>query len=470
MRQHCVVVGAGISGLAAAWHLKNHYPQVRVTVVDSADRVGGKIAAGAISGLAPLDVGAESVLARRPEALDLIEQVGLGSQVVHPKTSTASIWSRGSLRSMPPRTLLGIPSDPQTLLGLLSAEEVERVRREVIPAPAAGVVDISIGDLVSLRLGDAVVDRLIEPLLGGVYAGHSRHISAAAALPLAFAAHQQGQSLVQAASTAIPSPPTGGASAPPVFAGVRGGLHRLPSTLAHRLTQADVPIRTGLTVRGLTRRGARFALECGPVPTPEIIDADMVVLATPAPPTARLLASVVPAASSILATIEVASMAIITLALPSREVPDLSGSGILVPPVEDLTVKAATFSSNKWDWVDRAGHRPSDDDLTVVRASIGRHGETEALRHTDADLIPIVLDDLRRMGIDLPSARRWQVQRWGGALPQYAPGHVQRVETVQAAIEHQPGLAVCGAAYQGVGIPACIASGRAAAEQVAASH
>lgn len=482
--RHCVVVGAGISGLAAAWHLSSHHPEVRVTVLESADRVGGKIAADPVGDFGPVDTGAESVLARRPEALELIEQVGLGPDIVHPAVSTASIWSRGSLRAMPARTLLGIPSDPHTLAGLLEEAEVERVRHEVLsPPPGEGggrsvdppVADISIGDLVAARLGDAVVDRLVEPLLGGVYAGHARNLSAATALPAAFAAHRDGQSLVKVAAQAIPAASTSNGVARPVFAGIRGGIHRLPDTLATRLGERGVDLRTGTVVRALQRRGTGFRLECGPVPEPEQVDADLVVLATPAAATARILGRLAPDAADALSTIEVASLAIVTLVVPSRLVGRLPGSGILVPPVEGLTVKAATFSSNKWGWVAEAGVGRGEEaaDLTVLRASIGRQGETRALRHSDEELITIVLDDLRRMGVDLPEPHdvyAWHVKRWGGGLPQYAVGHQQLMARVAEAMTAVPGLALCGAAYQGVGIPACIASGRAAATRVAASH
>ncbi|CAN5532770.1 protoporphyrinogen oxidase [soil metagenome] len=512
MKGHCVVVGAGISGLAAAWHLSSEYPQVRITVVDCTDRIGGKIAAGAIAmpgqddhgqdgagedgheeygpgrygagGPLIVDTGAESVLARRPEALTLIEQVGLGEELTHPVTSTASIWSRGALRPMPARTLLGIPSDPGTLLGLLTAEEVERARHEVIsgyraPAdhggspPALGAQgDISIGDLVGHRLGDAVVDRLVEPLLGGVYAGHARAISAAAALPAVFDAHLRGESLVQTAARALPALSVNPASAPPVFAGIRGGLHRLPTAVAARLVERGVVFRPGLTVRDVRRRGAGFSLTCGPMPAPETIEADLVVLATPPAPTSRILASIAPDAASHLANIELASMAIVTLALPADAVADLPGSGVLVPPVEELSVKATTFSANKWAWATEAGsgRGPEGRDVGLIRASVGRHRETAILQATDADLIPVVLADLRRMGLHVPQPWGWHVKRWGGALPQYAPGHRDTVAAIAASVGAVPGLAVCGAAYDGVGVPACIASGRSAAERVVASQ
>src|SRR6478609_1365545 len=166
---HVVVIGGGISGLTAAWQLLDALPGVSVTVVDASDRPGGKLRREPVAGVA-LDVGAESVLARRPEALTLMSQLGLDDQVVHPEATTASIWSRGQLHPMPRGTLMGIPSPPSSAAGVLSAGEIERAEAEK-PWTSGEFDDISVGDYVAARLGDGVVDRLVEPLLAGVYAG-----------------------------------------------------------------------------------------------------------------------------------------------------------------------------------------------------------------------------------------------------------------------------------------------------------
>jgi oxygen-dependent protoporphyrinogen oxidase len=198
-----------------------------------------------------------------------------------------------------------------------------------------------------------------------------------------------------------------------------------------------------------------------------VIQADAVILATPARPTARLLSDVVPSAALELARIEYASMAIVTMAFRRREFPETSGSGFLVPPVDKRDIKASTYSFAKWGWVADAG-RGADrgEDLLVMRCSIGRHREEQVLQVDDAGLVQLALEDLSaaiRLGVRPVD---WHVQRWGGALPQYAVGHVERVRKVRSAVAGPPGLAVCGAAYDGLGIPACIASAERAVEQV----
>ncbi|MCK0111866.1 protoporphyrinogen oxidase [Ornithinimicrobium sp. F0845] len=463
-----LVIGGGISGLAAAWELVQHVPGSEVTVLDAADRPGGKLRGETVGGVT-VDVGAESVLARRPEAVDLIGEVGLGGRMVHPTGASAAIWSRGGLHPIPRRTVVGVPADPDDLGTLLTPEEVARIRAEV-PAPLAAR-DMALGELVAARLGDAVVDRLVEPLLGGVYAGHAREISAAAAAPALLAAARAGESLVATADRAVPAPAPG-STRPPVFAGIDGGLHQLPSALAERLRERRVTVRGGTIVRELHRAAGAWRMVSGPVPSPEVHEADRLILALPPAPAARLLRDVAPVASAALGTVETASMAVLTYALPADQLPDLPGSGFLVPPRDGRFIKAATFSAVKWDWVRTHGRGagPDGQDVVLLRASVGRHREEASLQHPDPVLLDRALADLAlALGTPLPRPVARHVQRWGGGLPQYAVGHLDLVATVREGVAEHPGLAVAGATYDGVGIPACIASGRGAARQVLAT-
>ena len=459
-----VIVGAGIAGLTAAWHLvRAGVDPATVTVLESAGRVGGKLARAEVAGHL-LDVGAESVLAVRPEAPELIRQLGLERDLTSPTTTSASVWSRGRLRPLPTGTLMGVPADPESVRGLLEDDEVDRLADERRwPGPLTG--DVAVGEYLATRLGDAVVDRLVEPLLGGVYAARARELSMAAAVPALYAAAQRGESMLAAAAAAAAARggtrPGAGA-----FCGIVGGVGRLAEELAAALTSRGVRIETGVTVRALTRTPTGWTLTCGPVPRAYGIDADAVVLAVPAPAAARLLSSTVPAAAAVLGGIEVASMAVITLALDRRDLRarnrSLPGSGFLVPAVEGRTVKASTFSSGKWAWVDDLA-----DDLLFVRASIGRAGEVADLQRPDAELVDVVVAELgEALGFALPPVVDAHVQRWGGGLPQYAVGHLERMEAVGAAIAGVPGLEVCGAAYGGVGVPAVIANARAAADRL----
>jgi oxygen-dependent protoporphyrinogen oxidase len=246
-----------------------------------------------------------------------------------------------------------------------------------------------------------------------------------------------------------------------VFAGVPGGLGTVPAALA---ASGRFELETSAPVRGVTRDGAGFVLTVGSAREPRRVDAAAVVLACPAAPAARLLADLAPAAAAELAAIESASMAIVTHAFRAEDLGELGGtttSGFLVPPVEGRAIKAATYSFAKWDWVRAAG-----DGLLLTRTSVGRHREEAALQRPDDVLVAESLSELADLaGIDAQPVGS-QVQRWGGGLPQYAVGHLERVTRIRAAVRAVPGLAVCGAAYDGVGIPAVIGSARRAVTSV----
>lgn len=455
---HVVVVGGGVSGLAAAWRLRQEGPEdLRVTVLEGSPRVGGSLRVGQVGGVA-VDVGAEAMLHRRPEAVSLAREVGLGEDVVHPATTAARLWTRGRLVPMP-RTLMGVPADVRDLDQVLSPRGLARAALDpVLPATELDGRDVSVGALVEERLGAEVVDRLVEPLLGGVYAGHARELSARAAVPQLVALLERHRSLSRAVADTLPPPDVG----PPVFAGLRGGVGRLATTLAARLAERGVAVRTGATVRDLVHRpGGGWRLVVGSAADPELVEADGVVLATPARSTARLLSDVAPVAALTLGRVETASVVVVTLAIPAPAMPATTGSGYLVPPVERREVKAATLSFAKWDWV-RAGGRG----LLLVRCSLGRHRDERALQRTDAELVRLAVEELSAAlgGGVRPVATH--VQRWGGALPQYAVGHLDRVAEVRRDVARHPGLAVCGATYDGVGIPACVASADLAARAV----
>jgi oxygen-dependent protoporphyrinogen oxidase len=444
-----VVIGGGISGLATAWALAD---RADVLVLEASPQVGGKLRIDEVAGL-PVDVGAEAMLARRPEGVELARAAGLADSLIAPLTTSARIRAGGASHPMPGRTMLGIPGDVGALRasGVLSDSGLSTVEGEAVGLPLAPLHDdVGVGRFVRDRLGAEVVDRLVEPLLGGVYAGRADELSLRATMPsLAARLATGGASLVAAAGEV-----TGSAQSDvPVFASLAGGLGRLPLALAE---SGRFGVRTGVTVRAIRRAGSGFALDCGPVPASELVEADAVIVATPPAKAARLLRDLAPAAGAELSTVDTASMAIITLAY--RDVALPPGSGLLVASGEGMRVKAVTLSSQKWPG--------TPDGLTVLRASVGRVGENVDMQRDDDDLVALVRRELRTLiGVDArPIDAR--VTRWGGGLPQYAVGHVEKVARIRAAVARVPGLAVCGAAYDGVGIPACIAAARLAADQV----
>lgn len=457
MSGRVAVVGGGISGLAAAWELARGGPDLEITLLEGSSRVGGKLRRASVGG-AHVDVGAESVLARRPEAIQLVEELGLAGEVRHPAPVGASIVSGGRRWPMPAGTLMGIPSDPESVRGLLSDSELDRLEAEVAGEPMSG--DIAVGVLVDERLGRAVTDKLVEPLLAGVYAGHSRELSLEMSVPALHRAAREGASLREAARATAAAAAHGPAAGTPVFATLHGGIGTLAERLGGALSGLGVRVHTGATARRLRREADHWVLTTGPTIAERETAYDAVVLATPGAPTARLLSAVAPGPAEQLQRVEYASMAIVTIVLDGPPPAWLDGSGFLVPPTEPLTIKASTFSSVKWPWL-----RQAYPDRTYLRASIGRHREEATLQRSDEDLVEIALRELAAvLERALPSPLDTHVQRWGGGLPQYAPGHRQLVDRIRAGLPD--GIALCGAAYDGVGIPACIGSGREAARRV----
>src|SRR5689334_13452829 len=207
----------------------------RVVVLDQSPRLGGKLLVGDVGGV-EVDLGAESVLARRPEAVDLFAELGLGADVVHPVTSTASVVRAGRLHPLPAGTLLGVPGRAEALAGLLTPEEVQRVAAEPTLPVTPVDDDVDVASWVSARVGPAVVDRLVEPLLGGVYAGRADRLSLRVTVPVLWEVARSGEPLLAAVRrlTAAQGGTQQG-SPHPVFAGLRGGLGRLPLRLAERL-------------------------------------------------------------------------------------------------------------------------------------------------------------------------------------------------------------------------------------------
>ncbi|WP_370248842.1 NAD(P)/FAD-dependent oxidoreductase [Nocardioides sp.] len=438
MQRRTIVVGGGVAGLAAARELTAAGDDVVVLEADAV--AGGKLRTEAVADVV-VDVGAEAVLARRPEGVALIDALGLPR--VHPTAATSRVWTRGALRPLP-RTLMGAPLDTESLAasGILSAAGLARASAPVLGMPA-GIdpedpdADISVGHLVAHRFGDEVVDRLVEPLLGGVYAGQARAISTRAAVPQLWAG----------------LPPAAPTLTGPVFASVAGGMGRIPATLA-----AGLVVRTGVEVTALHRDDDGFVLAT----SAGTERADAVVLATPAGPSARLLAGLAPGAAAELGAVAAASVVVVTLAFRAADLPAGldDASGLLCPPVDGHGIKASTFSFAKWDWVREAGLAAGG--VVHLRTSLGRAGEPGVLDRDDADLVALSLADLAAAtGLSArPVASH--VQRWPDGLPQYAVGHRTRVARLRADVARVPGLAVCGAVYDGVGIAACLASASAA--------
>ena len=475
---HVAVVGGGIAGLAGAHRLRTLLgPDARLTLVDRAQRLGGVLRTVELAGVAT-DVGAEAFLARRPEVPALLNELGLADQLVHPSSASATVRAAGRTVPLPPRTMLGVPGSDAVLDGLLSPTGVAQAHAERdLPLQWSPSTDRALGAVLRERFGDELTDRLVDPLLGGVYAGRVDHLGLRATMPALAAALDTGVPTLTAATDTLlppgvanlPGPVASAASTPdrpsPVFGALRGGYRVLVDALR---VAAGVDVRLGLPVRAMTRTTTGWRLEIGSAsssgPAAEPLDVDAVLLAVPAPALRKLVYGSAPAAAAALDSIQLASPIVVALAYRAQDAVSLpASSGVLIAADEPLSIKAFTHSARKWPHLSAA----STDGLLRLRASLGRAGDAPALQVDDSDLVKRVRADLATLTGISAAPVAVHVQRWGGGLPQYAVGHLDAVATLERAVEGLPGVAVAGALLHGVGVPACIGTGWAAAERIA---
>ncbi len=448
MRPTYAVVGGGISGLVAAYRLRMAAgADASITLFDPADRLGGVLRTERIGNQA-VDVGAEAFVARRPEVPKLLAELGLAARQVATTGARPLIFSGGRLHPMPEGTLQGIPAHASAVAGLVDDATVSRVNGEPArPFSWRPGADPTVAEVVGDRFGAQVVARSVDPLLAGVYAGSAATIGLRSAVPTLAAALDRGApNLTDAVRQALPPPVAGS-----VFGAVDGGYRVLLDELVRRarLHWAHVAVeRVERAAGGWTLvddEGAGW-------------QADAVVLALPAPRLSRLVERVAPRTAAAASRIQVASSALVVLALPGGT-PLPAQSGVLVASGEPLHAKAMTLTSRKW------GGRGN---VELMRLSFGRFGDDLARSVGDEELLKWAGEDLATVfGIDVDPVD-CHVQRWLDAMPQYGPGHGDLVAELRAGLP--PGLAVAGGYLDGIGVPACVASGSRAAASLASAR
>jgi oxygen-dependent protoporphyrinogen oxidase len=439
------VVGGGVAGLAAAWELVRRRPGAEITVFEPGP-LGGKLRTSPFAGRL-VDEGADAFLARVPEGRDLCAELGLDAGLVSPATANVYVAAGDRLHRLPEGLVLGVPVDAGQLRGspLVGPEAADRVAAEPDRPgrPLGPDDDPSVGELVRSRLGDDVLEHLVDPLIGGINAGDTDRLSVRAAAPQIAAAAERSASLVEGLRSAPPSGPPGS----PVFWALPGGMASLVEALVGALRAA----------------GVAFVAEA--VDDPRSLVVDGVVVATPAPAAAALVGAGGAAdAAGILAGIDHSSPVLVTLALPVGAVRhQLDASGVLVPRTEGRLLTACSFATTKW-----AHLHDADPSTVVLRASAGRTGDDRAIHLDDAVLVAGLLADLDELlGLDTDPLEV-RISRWRDGFPQYAPGHLGRIAAVESDLASRlPRARLAGASLYGIGIPACIRSARAAAASLA---
>lgn len=464
---HVAVVGGGVAGLSAALRLATK--GAAVTMLES-DQLGGKLRTMRFAGR-PVEEGPDAFLARVPDATRLAQDVGIADELVAPATGNAFVSVDGTLVPLPAAHVLGVPADPDAddLAVILTPAAIARLHADLDDPgdPPAPGDDPSIGDFIRARLGDDVADRLVGPLVGGINAGNIDALSLAAVTPQLDRLARSGDeaSLVRAAARMrATATPTG-----PVFLAPARGMASLVDATVATLRAQQVQIHDDVSVRSIERferswrviadepRRTGIATEIG-------FDVDGIVLATPAPITGLLVQDHAPIAGMHLGAIAHASVAIATFAFDPVAVSRArDGSGLLVPRTEGLLTTAASWLSTKWDRL-----APDRGDGTfLIRVSAGRSDDRRIAELDDETLLDRLADELTRLMGSAAGPVATHLRRWPAALPQYAPGHLDRVADIEADLATvTPPVAVAGCALRGVGIPASIASGRHAADRV----
>jgi len=444
------VVGGGITGLAAAHRLLTQAPEdddLRVTVLEASGRFGGWIRTEEFAGR-PVDFGPDSLLTRAPWAAQLAAELGIAEDLVAPAAGTSLLLSRGRLRVLPRGIMAGLPDGPMPFVrsGLLGPLGVARAGLDLVLPANAPAADESIGALIRRRFGNQVLERVIDPLLGGVHAGRCDDLSLRATAPQFAAAATADRSLLKGLRATAPPPPPPGTPPPTVFQAPREGMGQLVARLLEEL-EADprTTLQTGARVDRLSA-----------------LDADAVVLAVPAYAAAPLIADAAPEAAATLSALPYATITHITLAYDPQQLPALpnDATGFLVTRPEGLLMTACTFVNRKWD-------RDASGDAFVIRCSAGRIDDQRAETMDDDALIAAITGELRSvLGISAqPTESR--VTRYPQAMPQYRPGHLDRIDAVTAQLTQAlPQVRLAGAAYRGSSVPNCIRDGRDVADDL----
>lgn len=463
-RLRIAIVGGGVAGLAAAHRLHQLAPAAELRVFEAGARLGGPLSTLRRDGLV-LEQGADNFLTRDPAAVDLCRELGLANQLIPTSTENrrALVVCRGRLERVPEGFVL---MQPHNLRGILRSPVLSRrgklrlLAEPLVPRRASGATpdaDESVAAFATRRLGRETYERLVEPLLAGIYVADAHRLSLAATMPEFLAAERDHGSLWRGRRAARGDAAASGARYSQ-FLSLARGMESLIDALTAALPAASPAL--GVDVRELETAAPDGWLVHTNVGAPERFDG--VILAIPAARAAALVHSIDRELSTLLAQITAASSAVITLVYPREQIArPLDGFGFVVPRIEGRPILAGSFPGVKFP---ARGPR----ELVPIRVFMGGALHGNVLQHDDARLTEIAQRELADLIGASGAPIESHVARWPESMPQYHVGHLALVEKIDQRVAMHPSLALAGASYRGVGIPQCIRSGRAAAERLAA--
>ncbi|HWP47700.1 MAG TPA: protoporphyrinogen oxidase [Candidatus Limnocylindrales bacterium] len=470
MSKKIIIVGGGISGLSTAYFIQEQLAslgdQVDCYLIEGRERLGGVILTEVVDGFV-IEGGPDSFLSTKPWALELCQKLGLTDRLIGTREDQRKtyVFSRGRLEELPEGLTFMIPTQIRSFLrsGLISLPGKIRMGLDLLLPRKVGREDESLGAFIRRRLGREVLERIAEPLLGGIYAGQIDQMSLQATFPNFQTLEQEYRSLIWGMlrkrreipkSLKTPSKWT-------LFVTLRGGLTELVQTLTTQLNR--ISFIKGKPVVWIKPSSDSSSLQ--PVyhltlANGEILQADVIVLATPAYIAADFVESFNSSLAAVLREIPYTSTVTISLGYKKSDFAHLPpGFGFVVPRVENRRIIASTWTSNKYP------HRAPDDKI-LLRCYIGGANQEDLVSLEDRILIQIVREELREIAGITQEPVLTRVYRWEKVMPQYLVGHLNRLTTLERLLTHHPGLFLTGNAYRGPGIPDCIHSGALTAEKV----
>lgn len=457
------VIGGGCTGLAAANRIRELDPNIHVTLFESSDRLGGVIRTERFQDYL-VEHGADMFTTKQPWAIDLCNRLGMADELLNTNKehARAFVVYRGRLCPVPEGFSLMTPGKAWPIIKspLLSLGAKLRMAYEYFVPRRFSHDDESLADFATRRLGKQAYERLIQPLIGGIYTADPTKLSMQAAMPQFVEMEREHggllRSVLRTAGQQDPGHRAAGARYG-LFVAPRDGMQSFMDKLIERLPPASIRLRT--IVESLAQTdGLSWQVSPAGTNRPELFDA--VILATPAYRTAELLSSLDTQAAEDLRGILYASTAIVVCGYVRKQLRHpLDGFGVVVPQIEQRMILAASFASVKF-----VGRAPSD--RILIRVFVGGACQPELLQKTDQELEELVQVELRELLGASGRPELCKTVRWEQSMPQYHVGHLDRVTRIEQRIKAFPTLALAGNAYRGVGIPQCIHSGEQAAERI----
>ncbi|WHX39882.1 protoporphyrinogen oxidase [Mesobacillus sp. AQ2] len=457
-----IIIGGGITGLATAYYLQKEAKvkqlPIEVKLIEASGRLGGVIRTEKRDGFI-IERGPDSIIARKKSAMRLIEEVGLQDKIISNTAGRSYIYARGRLHTMPEGSFMGIPTKvtPFALSGLFSSLGKLRAAGDFILPKDAPKADQSLGAFFRRRLGDEVVDNLIDPLLSGIYAGDIDELSLMALFPNFYEIEQKHRSLVIGLNKSMPKPPKTAkkpGSKKGMFISLSTGLEELVHQVEKRLDEGSVLKERAVKKVEKTGKVYKVHLESG-----ELETADSVVIATDHFHAQHML-SEYPFMEPF-KHMPANSVANVAMAFPKSAIEkDIDGTGFLVSRNSDFRITACTWTHKKWPGT-------SPDDMALLRCYVGKPDDQEAVNLSDDEIIELVLRDLNKTMNITAKPEFTVVTRWSKAMPQYTVGHLERIAKVKSELEKElPGICLAGGSFEGVGIPGCIDQAEAAVAKV----